>query len=335
MKNTFPHKAKSIVALLLSLLPLYGCVGGHSISSDAQIYGIASDNAGSAGQNCKFVRLDASSGGIAETFFDFGEDGNYPDAAFSPNGRFIAYNKWIDKMDHELCLYDTETKSERQLTFKSNGENNRISWVDDETILAVFCSHETGRGGWHIFSYHVPDGTITELKPINMQDGEPVHFNGVEALHKSRQLLYVRGLENEYRCSWNNKEFHNALYRCDTDATNEEKLLDSMPERTLGAIAASPEEDKVLIEAFCYPQTFGGDELSDLYLYDLQTSQCSLLETGTEGAAIEHRALCWVDNNTIAYRTQESWYCINTETKEKVQVPQVSNKYSILNILIK
>jgi len=329
---------RKVFALLISWFLLYGCATGQ-IPSGTQVYGIVSDNVNDTNQNCKFVRLDAASGNIIDNIFDFGNDGSYPDAAFSPDGRFIAYNKWIGKMDLEIFLYDMTEKSERQLTFDSNGENNRISWIDNETILAVFCSHKRGEDGWHIFTYHVPDGKTTFIKPVNSQNGEPVHFYGVKALSKSKQLLFVRGLESGYLRSWNDKGFANSLYLCSSDGTDETKLLDAMQERTLGAIAVNPNQDKVLVEAFRYPQTFDDDEASDIYLYDLQTNQCSLLEDGTSDTSIEHWSLGWANDNTIVYRTREHWYCINVETKEKqelfTQNLKMDGKYFILNMFIR
>ncbi len=82
------------------------------------------------------------------------------------------------------------------------------------------------------------------------------------------KLFFVRGLEQDYLRSWNDNRFTNALYVSDTDGTQVKKLF-SLPDKTLGRIAISPDHAHIAIEAFQYGVESSDAKPSDLYLYDL------------------------------------------------------------------
>ena len=220
--------------------------------------------------------IDTKTGNVTDTIFDFGEDGSYPEAVLSPSDRYVAFNKWIEKQDRELFVYDLENNISKQLTFKSNGEFNRISWLNDYTIIGVFCSHEKNSNGWHMFSFDIKTNEMKFLTNANSIDNQFVYFNGVKSITGQNKILFARGLETDYLTSWRDKKYKNALYICDSDGSNIKELL-TFDDRTIGAISISPNNENILIEAFKYPENNNELECSDLYLYNLKTGEYSLL----------------------------------------------------------
>lgn len=304
---------RKILALSLCLLFLTGCT---TQAEENVVYGVVSQNVKSTEQVCKLVTLNPETGAVVDTIFDFGKGGIYPNAALSPSGRYIAYNTWIERQDRELFLYDLKAQESKQLTTDSNGEIDRISWSDDNTIIATFTSHKRGSSGWHIFSYNTTDGTKTFLTEVNQQNNEPVYFNGVQALPNGGKLFFARGLESNYMRSWNDKKFSNALYQCDIDGT-QAKAIFSLSDRTIGRISISPDHAFLAIEAFRYPIETGDLEPSDVYLYNLSTDEVVLLESGTSETLIEHWNLNWKNEKTLIYRSQDGWYSIDIATKQR------------------
>ena len=285
-------------------------------TNQQMIYGIVAENMEAINQKCSFVLIDTKTGNITDTIFDFGEDGSYPEAALSPSCRYVAFNKWIGKQDRELFIYDLENNISKQLTSKSNGEFNRISWLNDNTIIGVFCSHEKNGNGWHMFSLDIKTNKINFLTNINSIDNQFVYFNGVKSITGQNKILFARGLEADYLTSWTDKKYKNALYICDSDGSNIKELL-TFDDRTIGAISISPNNENILIEAFKYPENNNSLECSDLYLYNLKTGEYSLLEDGTKNTEIEHWNLNWLDDTTIIYRHQSGWSSLDINTMKK------------------
>lgn len=209
-----------------------------------------------------------------------------------------------------------ETQESKRLTTDSNGEIDRISWSDDNTIIAVFTSHKRGSSGWYVFSYDITDGTKIFFTEINQQNNEPVYFNGVQALPNEGKLFFARGLGSNFMRSWNDKKFSNALYQCDINGTQAQTIF-SLPDRTIGRISISPDHAFLAIEAFQYPIETGDLEPSDVYLYNLSTDEVVLLESGTSETLIEHWNLSWKDEKTLIYRSQNDWYSIDIATKQR------------------
>lgn len=308
------NKLALIIVLLCGIFLIISFNQSKGIYKDEQmIYGIVAGDIKDVNQKCSFGLIDTKTGDITEKIFDFGSDGSYPDATLSPTGQYVAFNKWIEKTDRELFIYDLKNKTSKQLTSNSNGEINRISWLDDSTIIGVFCSHEKGKDGWHLFSFDIKTNEMKFLTNANSQNGEYVYFNGVKALTGQNKILFARGNESEYLTSWNDKKYKNALYICDSQGLNIEKLL-TFDDRTIGGISVSHDNENVLIEAFKYPENNNELECSDLYLYNLKTGETKLLEDGTKNAQIEHWNLNWLDNNSVVYRNQSEWKSIDINT---------------------
>ncbi len=70
-------------------------------------------------------------------------EGNYNTAAsISPDGRFVAYTRMIEK-GHRIFLYDLKTGEEKQLTF-GPGNDEHPTWGPDSFFLA-FTSNRSGK----------------------------------------------------------------------------------------------------------------------------------------------------------------------------------------------
>lgn len=279
-------------------------------------YSIIAEDPQGTNQKCYFSQINLNTGIISDSIFEFGDDGAYPDATISPNGQFVAFNKWIEKQDRELFLYDIKNKITRQLTFNSNGEINRLSWLDDKTIIGVFCSHKRGYDGWHLFSFNINTSRMKFLTAFNKAGNETVYFNGVKALTGQDKIIFARGTEREYLKSWNDSKYKNALYISDKEGSDIEEIL-TFEDRTIGSISISPNKNHLLVEAFKYPENNDDIESSDLYVYDITSGNKKLLEDGTTNKKIEHWNLAWLDDTTIVYRDQLGWYCLNTDSMQK------------------
>ena len=303
-------------------------------TNQQMIYGIVAENMEAINQKCSFALIDTKTGNIIDNIFDFGEDGSYPQAVLSPSGRYVAFNKWIQKQDRELFIYDLENNISKQLTFESNGEINRISWLNDSTIIGVFCSHEKNSSGWNMFSFDIKTNEMKFLTNINSIDNQSVYFNGVKSITGQNKILFARGLETDYLTSWRDKKYKNALYICNSDGSNVKELL-TFDDRTIGAISISPNNENILIEAFKYPENNNELECSDLYLYNLKTGEYSLLEDGTKNTEIEHWNLNWLDNNTVIYRHQSGWSSLDINTMKKNTLFSQNSNANIVSIIPK
>lgn len=167
-------------------------------TNQQMIYAIIAEDIQAINQKCSFALIDNKTGNITDTIFNFGDDGSYPEAILSPSGQYIVYNKWIEKQDRELFIYDLKNNISKQLTSKSNGEFNRISWLNDNTIIGVFCSHEKNSNGWHMFSLDIKTNKINFLTNVNRIDNQFVYFNGVKSITGQNKILFARGLEADY-----------------------------------------------------------------------------------------------------------------------------------------
>ena len=303
-------------------------------TNQQMIYAIIAEDIQAINQKCSFAIIDNKTGNITDTIFNFGDDDSYPEAILSPSGQYIVYNKWIEKQDRELFIYDLKNNISKPLTSKSDGEFNRISWLNDNTIIGVFCSHEKNSNGWHMFSLDIKTNKINFLTNVNRIDNQFVYFNGVKSITGQNKILFTRGLETDYLTSWINKTYKNALYICDSDGSNIKELL-TFDDRTIGAICVSPNNENILIEAFKYPENNNGLECSDLYLYNLKTGEYSLLEDGTKNTQIEHWNINWLDNNTVIYRYQPRWNSLDINTMKKSSLFSENLDTNIISIIPK
>ncbi len=49
----------------------------------------------------------------------------------------------------------------------------------------------------------------------------------------------------------------------------------------------------------------------------LSTDEVQLLQSGTAGGLLDDRSFSWKDSKTIVYRSQDDWYAIDIEAKQK------------------
>lgn len=259
------------------------------------------------------VTLDTTNQAVIETLFDFGSEGRYFDFATSPDGKKIIYNKWVDKMELDLFLYDIETKTSVQLTSEINGELDRMSWLDDQTVLCVFSPHGKVRG-IHLYKLNLADKSLTRYEGVDASD-DYYYYNAVKYIAGTQKILYARGVQDDYKVSWQEGFYHNALYMTDLRGEKEEKIAE-FPDRTIGQAEISPNGKTLAIEAYVYPETAGEDkEPSDIYLYDLNAKTLTLIDEGVP-VDREHWDLFWYDDRSLLYRDDQTLYRLDIAKKE-------------------
>lgn len=254
--------------------------------------------------------------------------GHSTEVAVSPDNKKIAYNKWADdRMDNKLWLLDLGTGKNILLTPGTiNGEINRISWIDNQHILYNFASHASKRGydGTELFIYDLGSNTSVSFNSSSNKERDN-WYNTVRYIKDLNAILVARGSANAYDIS--RELYRNALYRVNTDGTDEQKLFDS-GDGTIGRVIGITGTKKLAVEIYHISNT--GGENADIYIYDSQTKKINILLDHNQLFAGKHLAseftnICPYDSGHILFTESSKLFKVNINNKQVSEIGTIGS----------
>ncbi|WP_027416231.1 hypothetical protein [Aneurinibacillus terranovensis] len=289
-------------------------------NSTKRVVGIVSDSSTKVNQNQKMAWIDLTEKRIVKEL-PIDNIGHGLEATISPDNQKMAENKWVNRMDLNLFLLDLQNNKLTQLTGNINGEISRISWIDDNTILYCFTSHNSKKYGlgMYLYTYNIKNKTNT---PFFKNQSSNYRYDTVRYIPKLNKVIYAQGKADDYFLSIPlGKAASNQLYWCNKDGTMIQKLTE-IKNRTIGRVVPTYDNKNLIIEAYYVQKSV---DKSDLYTYNFESKKTTLLLASSEKYP-EHWNIISPAYNTVWFRSKGKIYEINTVNKNIKEVKIMNMK---------